>query len=239
MANSAFAHATTFNYITIVISRKSCTFVLDMDKTKDMFAQKLLDIKAVKLQPENPFTWASGWKSPFYCDNRKALSYPALRTFVKLGLSNAVLTHFPEVEVIAGVATGAIAQGALVADELGLPFAYVRSKPKDHGMANLIEGVIEKGAKVVVIEDLISTGGSSLKAVEALREYGCEVIGMAASFTYDFPITGKAFADADVRLVTLTDYEHVVHAALRTGYISEDDVPVLNEWRANPSQWRL
>lgn len=215
-----------------------CTFASDMEKTKTIFAQKLLDIKAVKLQPEQPFTWASGWKSPFYCDNRKALSFPDLRTFVKLGLSNAILTHFPEVEAIAGVATGAIAQGALVADELSLPFAYVRSKPKDHGMANLIEGVIAQGAKVVVVEDLISTGGSSLKAVEALRQHGCEVIGMVASFTYGFPVAEKAFSEAGVQLITLTDYDHVVKVALSTGYISERDVPVINEWRANPSQWK-
>ena len=151
-----------------------------MDTQKKAFASKLLKVKAIKLQPENPFTWASGWKSPFYCDNRKTLSYPELRNYVKLELVHAVLENFPEAEAVAGVATGAIAQGALVADELNLPFVYVRSKPKDHGLENLIEGELKPGLKVVVIEDLISTGGSSLKAVEALREICCEVIGMVA-----------------------------------------------------------
>jgi orotate phosphoribosyltransferase len=203
-----------------------------------MFAAKLLNIKAIKLQPENPFTWASGWKSPFYCDNRKTLAFPDLRSFVKLELCRLVLENFPEAEAVAGVATGAIAQGALVADALNLPFSYVRSKPKDHGMGNLIEGQVEPGAKVVVVEDLISTGGSSLKAVEALREAGCEVVGMVASYTYDFPIAEKAFADANVKLITLTNYEAVLQVALETGYISKEQIPTLNEWRANPSEWR-
>ena len=192
-----------------------------MDTIKNIFASKLLDIKAIKLQPGNPFTWASGWKSPFYCDNRKTLSYTGLRTFVKLELCHAIQENFPGVEAVAGVATGAIAQGALVADELNLPFAYVRSKPKDHGMENLIEGDLEPGAKVVVVEDLISTGGSSLKAVEALRKHGCDVVGMVASYTYGFPVAEKAFADAGVKLVTLTDYEHVVARAAATGYIAD------------------
>ena len=209
-----------------------------MESIKDVFAKKLLDIKAIKLQPNAPFTWASGWKSPFYCDNRKALSYSELRTFVKLELCHAILEQFPEAEAVAGVATGAIAQGALVADELNMPFVYVRSKAKDHGMQNLIEGELEKGAKVVVVEDLISTGGSSLKAVEALRQYGCEVVGMVASYTYGFPVAEKAFGEAQVRLVTLTDYEHVVAQAAKTGYISEADIELLNEWRDNPSEWR-
>ena len=209
-----------------------------MESIKDAFAKKLLDIKAIKLQPNDPFTWASGWKSPFYCDNRKALSFAELRTFVKLELCHAILEQFPEAEAVAGVATGAIAQGALVADQLNMPFVYVRSKAKDHGMQNLIEGELEKGAKVVVVEDLISTGGSSLKAVEALRQYGCEVVGMVASYTYGFPVAEKAFNDAGVKLVTLTDYEHVVAQAAKTGYISEADIELLNEWRNNPSEWR-
>ena len=208
-----------------------------MDASKKAFAQKLLKIKAIKLQPNNPFTWASGWKSPFYCDNRKTLSYADLRSYVKLELVHAVLEHFPQAEAVAGVATGAIAQGALVADELNLPFVYVRSKPKDHGMENLIEGELKQGTKVVVIEDLISTGGSSLKAVEAVRRYGCEVVGMVASYTYGFPVAQKAFEEAGVELVTLTDYEHVVAEALETGYISEDDVVLLNEWRKDPSRY--
>ena len=208
-----------------------------MDSLKKAFAAKLLDIKAIKLQPNDPFTWASGWKSPFYCDNRKTLSYPSLRTFVKHEIIHAIHTNFPEAEVVAGVATGAIAQGALVADGLNLPFVYVRSKAKDHGMQNLIEGDVEPGKKVVVIEDLISTGGSSLKAVEALRQAGCEVIGMVASYTYGFDVAKKAFEDANVKLVTLTDYEHVVEQAKETGYIKDSDVEVLHEWRSQPDTW--
>lgn len=209
-----------------------------MDKMKKAFASKLLEIKAVKLQPNNPLTWASGWKSPFYCDNRKTLSYPGLRNYVKLELTHAVLEHFPEAEAVAGVATGAIAQGALVADALNLPFVYVRSKPKDHGMENLIEGELKPGTKVVVVEDLISTGGSSLKAVEAIRCAGSEVIGMVASYTYGFPVAKKAFEDAKVQLVTLTDYEHVVAEARDTDYIADSDVEVLDEWRKSPAEWK-
>ena len=209
-----------------------------MDNLKRDFASRLLQVKAIKLQPNNPFTWASGWLSPFYCDNRKTLSYPELRNYVKLELVHKVLECFPEAEVVAGVATGAIAQGALVADELNLPFVYVRSKPKDHGLENLIEGDLKPGMKVVVIEDLISTGGSSLKAVEAIRSNACEVIGMVASYTYGFPVAEKAFREANVRLETLTDYEHVVAEALATGYISERDVEVLHDWRQAPDKWK-
>jgi orotate phosphoribosyltransferase len=209
-----------------------------MNTLETIFAAKLLDVKAIKLQPDTPFTWASGWKSPFYCDNRKTLSFPALRSFVKIELARLVMEQFPEADAVAGVATGAIAQGALVADELGLPFAYVRSKPKDHGLANLIEGELPAGAKVVVVEDLISTGGSSLKAVEALRNAGYEVVGMVASYTYGFDVAKQAFEDAKVQLLTLTNYEAVLEAALQTGYISKDQIPTLNEWRSNPSEWR-
>ena len=208
-----------------------------MNTLESIFAAKLLNVKAIKLQPANPFTWASGWKSPFYCDNRKTLSFPDLRTFVKVELTRTILENFPEAEAVAGVATGAIAQGALVADALGLPFAYVRSKAKDHGMANLIEGELQPGTKVVVVEDLISTGGSSLKAVEALRAAGYEVVGMVASYTYGFPIAEQAFADADVKLITHTNYEAVVAEALRTGYIADDQVPMLHEWRKDPAHW--
>ncbi|MBP3689459.1 MAG: orotate phosphoribosyltransferase [Bacteroidaceae bacterium] len=209
-----------------------------MKTLEKIFASKLLKVKAIKLQPTNPFTWASGWHSPFYCDNRKTLSYPDLRTFVKLETARIIAERFPEAEAVAGVATGAIPQGAMVADALALPFVYVRSKPKDHGLENLIEGELKPGSKVVVVEDLISTGGSSLKAVEAIRNYGCEVVGMVASFTYGFDVAEKAFADARVKLVTLTDYEAVVAEALRIGYIKENEVELLNEWRKNPSQWQ-
>jgi orotate phosphoribosyltransferase len=211
---------------------------MNMNNLKKEFAKKLLAIKAIKLQPNDPFTWASGWKSPFYCDNRKTLSFAELRTFVKLELTHAVLEHFPEAEAVAGVATGAIAQGALVADALNLPFAYVRSKPKDHGLENLIEGELKPGLKVVVVEDLISTGGSSLKAVEALRRHGCEVVGMVASYTYGFDVAEKAFEEAGVKLVTLTDYDHVVATALETGYIAESDIQLLNDWRKDPAGWK-
>ena len=204
---------------------------------KNQLARKLMDIKAIKLQPNDPFTWASGWKSPIYTDNRKTLSFTDLRSFVKLELCHAIQENFPEAEAVAGVATGAIAQGALVADQLGLPFSYVRPKPKDHGMGNQIEGEIKKGAKVVVVEDLISTGGSSLKAVAALREYGVEVVGMVASFTYGFPVAEQAFEEAGVKLITLTDYNHVVEEAAKTGYIKEEDKAVLAEWRKSPETW--
>ena len=208
-----------------------------MDNIKKLFASKLLEVEAVKLQPENPFTWASGWRSPIYTDNRKTLSFPRLRSLVKLELCHLIQEHFPEAEAVAGVATGAIAQGALVADELGLPYSYVRPKPKDHGMGNQIEGEIKKGAKVVVVEDLISTGGSSLKAVAALRAYGVEVVGMVASFTYGFPVAEEAFREADVQLMTLSNYNAVVAEALRTGYIQESDIEMLSEWRKAPEKW--
>ncbi len=201
-----------------------------MNNVESIFAAKLLGVKAIKLQPSNPFTWASGWKSPFYCDNRKTLSFPDLRTFVKVELTRLVMEQFPEAEGVAGVATGA--------DALSLPFAYVRSKPKDHGMENLIEGELNKGMKVVVVEDLISTGGSSLKAVEALRKAGSEVVGMVASYTYGFPVAEEAFKAAGVKLLTLTNYEAVVAEALKTGYIKENDIETLNLWRKDPANWK-
>lgn len=211
---------------------------MENNTLKRDFASKLLRIKAIKLQPNEPFTWASGWKSPFYCDNRKTLSYPDIRTFVKVGMVHAILKHFPEADVIAGVATAGIPQAALIADVLNMPLIYVRSKPKDHGLENLIEGEMKEGAKVVVIEDLISTGGSSLKAVEAIRKAEGDVVGMVASYTYGFPVAAQAFKDANVKLVTLTDYDHVVAEALATGYIQESDTELLNEWRKDPSNWR-
>lgn len=209
-----------------------------MEDLRKTFAGKLLGIKAIKLQPNDPFTWASGWKSPFYCDNRKTLSYHDVRSFVKLELVHAILANFPEATAVAGVATGAIAQGALVAEELAMPYAYVRPKPKDHGMKNQIEGELPEGSKVVVVEDLISTGGSSLKAVAALREAGFEVVGMVASYTYGFPVAEEAFKEANVQLVTLTDCQSVVEKALETGYINKEDVPMLDEWRKDPANWK-
>ena len=208
-----------------------------MKEIRHQFAKMLMDIEAIKLQPQEPFTWASGWKSPIYTDNRKTLSFPRVRSFVKLELCHAIQEQFPEAEAVAGVATGAIAQGALVAEQLGLPYAYVRPKPKDHGMGNQVEGMLPQGAKVVVVEDLISTGGSSLKAVEALRQYGVEVIGMVASFTYGFPVAEEAFREAGVKLVTLSNYQAVVEEAAETGYITEADKAVLAEWRKDPSVW--
>ena len=191
---------------------------------KNQFAKKLMDIQAIKLQPNDPFTWASGWKSPIYTDNRKTLSFPELRSFVKLELCHLIQENFPEAEAVAGVAT--------------LPYSYVRPKPKDHGMGNQVEGEIKKGAKVVVVEDLISTGGSSLKAVAALREYGVEVVGMVASFTYGFPVAEQAFAEAGVKLITLSNYEAVIEEAAKTGYIKEEDKAVLAEWRKSPETWQ-
>ena len=189
------------------------------------------------MQPANPFTWASGWKSPIYNDNRKTLSYPEIRSFIKLELARTISEKYENADAIAGVATGAIAQGALVADLLGLPFVYIRSTPKDHGLENLIEGELRPGMKVVVVEDLISTGGSSLKAVEAIRRDGCEVIGMVAAYTYGFPVAEEAFKNAKVTLVTLTNYEAVLDVALRTGYIEKEDIQTLNEWRKDPAHW--
>ena len=209
-----------------------------MDNLKKAFARKLLEVKAVKLQPANPFTWASGWLSPIYCDNRKLLSFPEVRTMVKLALTHMVMERFPQADVVAGVATGAIAQGALVADELNLPYVYVRPKPKDHGMGNQIEGEMPEGARVVVVEDLISTGGSSLKAVDALRRAGAEVVGMVASYTYGFPVAEEAFRQAGVELLTISDYEHVVAEAVATGYIKADDEQLLRQWRQNPAEWK-
>jgi orotate phosphoribosyltransferase len=208
-----------------------------MNKQEHLLAEKLLRINAIKLQPENPFTWSSGWNSPIYCDNRVTLSYPDVRNFIKIELCRIVAEQFPEAEAIAGVATGAIAQGALVADNLGLPYAYVRSSPKDHGLENLIEGNLKPGQKVVVIEDLVSTGGSSLKAVQAIRNAGCEVVGMAAIFTYQFPIATEKFEEANVKLVTIGNYSSMLEAAVKINYIKESDIAALEEWSKDPANW--
>lgn len=209
-----------------------------MKQIEKNIAAQLLKIKAVKLQPNNPFTWASGLKSPIYCDNRKTLSYPHTRTYILTHIVREIQNNFPDVEVIAGVATGAIAQGVLVAQLLGLPFIYVRPTPKDHGLENLIEGDLRPKQKVVVIEDLISTGGSSLKAIEAIRKDGGNVLGMVAIFTYNFPYAMEAFKEAKVKLRVLSNYEAVLQEALETNYITEADIETLNEWHINPSEWK-
>lgn len=208
-----------------------------MKSLESLLAEKFLKISAIKLQPEIPFTWASGWNSPIYTDNRKTLSYPEVRSFIKIEMCRLILENFEKPDAIAGVATGAIAMGALVADALGLPYVYVRSSPKDHGLENLIEGNLTPGQRVVVIEDLISTGGSSLKAVEAIRQAGCEVVGMAAIFTYGFPLAIKRFKDAGVELLTLSNYNAMLEAALDTQYIREEDLDTLKEWRKDPANW--
>lgn len=208
-----------------------------MSESEKKVAESLLKIKAIKLQPSDPFTWASGWKSPIYCDNRKTLSFPEIRTLVRDEFVKTVKAKYPQAEVVAGVATGAIAQGALVAQELGLPFIYVRSSPKDHGLGNLIEGDLKAGQKVVVIEDLISTGGSSLKAAEAIRAAGAEVLGMVAIFTYGFPVSENAFNEHKVELTTLSNYNAMIETAVATGYVKEEQVETLKEWRKSPDTW--
>lgn len=208
-----------------------------MDTLRKLTAEKLLRIKAIKLQPSNPFTWASGWKSPIYCDNRKLMSYPAIRNFVKVEFSRLVLEKYPHADAVAGVATGAIAPGVLVADLLGLPFVYVRSEPKDHGLENMIEGDLRPKQKVIVIEDLVSTGGSSLKAVEAIRNNGSDVLGMLAVFTYGFPYAEKRMHDARVELTTLCNYDAILDEALATDYIDESELQTLQDWRKDPENW--
>lgn len=208
-------------------------------KSDKALAEKLLHINAITLQPDNPFVWASGWNSPIYTDNRKALSYPEIRTYIKVELCRHILEDFPECDTIAGVATGAIAIGAIIADTLNLPYVYVRSSPKDHGMENLIEGNLKPGSKVVVIEDLVSTGGSSLKAVEAIRNAGCEVIGMLANFSYEFPISVQRFRDAEVRMIPLCTYSAMLEAAREAHYIRPEDIETLQEWRKDPANWVL
>lgn len=208
-----------------------------MNAIHQLTAEKLLKIKAVKLQPSNPFTWASGWKSPIYCDNRKLMSYPSIRNFIKIQFARIILEKYPQVDAIAGVATGAIAPGALVADLLGIPFVYIRSTPKDHGLENLIEGDLKPNQKVVVVEDLVSTGGSSLKAVEAIRRDGSDVLGMVAIFTYGFPIAQKSMKEARVELTTLCDYDAILDEALRTDYIDQAELKILQDWRKEPEKW--
>ena len=208
-----------------------------MTSIKEDIVLKLIEIEAIKLQPENPFTWASGWKSPIYCDNRKALAFPDARKIITLQFSDIIKSKYPNVEVIVGVATGAIAIGVLVAEELGLPFVYVRSAAKGHGLGNLIEGKISEGQKTVIIEDLISTGGSSLKAVDAIRNAKCEVLGMLAIFTYGFSIASKNFENANCELTTLGDYDNLIIKALEKGLIDPALLKTLQEWRKYPETW--
>lgn len=207
------------------------------ESTARLVAAQLLEIQAIKLNSENPFTWSSGWKSPIYCDNRLSLSYPALRSYIKEQLAEAIKENFQEAACIAGVATAGVPQGALVADLLDLPYIYVRPKPKDHGMGNLIEGKIEKGQKVVLVEDLISTGGSSLKAAQALQEVGFVVLGMVAIFTYGFEVASKNFEDAKIPLVCLSDFNSLVKEAVAKKYISEDQLTHIQSWRVSPETW--
>ncbi|MCA1747510.1 MAG: orotate phosphoribosyltransferase [Bacteroidales bacterium] len=208
-------------------------------KTNRRIAESLLQSKAIILEPASPFNWASGWKSPIYCDNRKTLSFPEIRSSIRDAYVKCIHENFEIPDVIAGVATGAIAQGALVADAMNLPFIYIRSSAKGHGMQNLIEGHYTAGQKVIVIEDLISTGGSSMKAVSALKEAGCEVTGMVATFTYGFRVSEKTFAENDLKVRTLTDYETMLEQAVESGYIEKEQLPLLQEWRLDPAGWTI
>ncbi len=210
---------------------------MTMENIQLEVTKRLVQINTIKIQPSNPFTWASGWKAPIYCDNRKLLSYPETRTFIRDQFVQLIRQKYPEVEVIAGVATGAIAHGILVAQELGLPFIYVRSTPKDHGLENLIEGDLKVGQKVVVIEDLVSTGVSSLKTVSAINNFGGQVLGMLAIFTYNFPLAKENFAKAGVELTTLSRYQVLLDVALETGDIKESQIESLNKWREDPANW--
>lgn len=206
--------------------------------TKSQIANSLLEIEAVKLSPDKPFTWASGWNSPIYCDNRKTLSFPEVRKQIYKSFAKIIGELYPNADIIAGVATGAIAHGVLAAEEMGKPFIYVRSAAKDHGLTNQIEGYYKPGDKVVVVEDLVSTGGSSLKAVDALRQAGCRVLGMVAIFTYGFPEAASRFEAAGCRLDTLSDYNALIEVAVERGYVSSDELETLKEWRNSPDTWR-
>ncbi|MDG1226541.1 MAG: orotate phosphoribosyltransferase [Polaribacter sp.] len=211
--------------------------ILNKDTAKKT-AEHLLQIKAIKLNPNEPFNWASGWKSPIYCDNRITLSYPSVRVFLKQEIAKIVELEYGKPDVIAGVATGAIAIGVLVAQELGVPFIYVRPEPKKHGRKNQIEGYLESGQNIVVIEDLISTGNSSLNAVDALKEAGAVVKGMVAIFSYGFEVADKNFEEKNVRLATLSNYDSLLEQALDSSYINEEELITLNDWRKSPSEWK-
>ncbi|WP_297096119.1 orotate phosphoribosyltransferase [uncultured Draconibacterium sp.] len=208
-----------------------------MENIQTEVTKRLLEINTIKIQPDNPFTWASGWKSPIYCDNRKTLSYPDTRAYIRDAFVQLIQEKYPEAEVIAGVATGAIAIGALVADKLGLPFVYVRSKPKGHGLENLIEGDLKPFKKVVVVEDLVSTGISSLKAAEAVNNFGGDVVGMVSIFTYNFPLAKENFQKAGIELTSLSRYQILIDFSLERGDITKDQVESLMEWREDPANW--
>lgn len=208
-----------------------------MNTPHKLLAEKLLHISAIKLQPESPFIWASGWNSPIYTDNRVALSYPDVRNFIKVELARQILEQYPSVTAIAGVATGAIAIGAIVADVLGLPYVYVRSTPKDHGLENMIEGNLKPGSKVVVIEDLVSTATSSLKAVEAVEMSGCDVIGMTCVFNFEFPEAVKRISDSNLSLISLLTYSEMLEVASEIDYITPSELETLRQWREDPSAW--
>lgn len=205
--------------------------------TAKHFAGKLLQIKALQINAQTPYTWASGWKSPVYCDNRKVLSFPYVRDFVKSELANMILDKFPDAEVIAGVATAGIAHGVMAADLLKLPFIYVRAKPKEHGMGNQVEGVLEAGQKVVIVEDLVSTGKSSLQVAEVLRGLGAEVLGMCALFTYGFPVAEAAFAEANIPLHTISSYEALMEVCEDQKLIAPEQKETLQQWRLDPGNW--
>jgi len=208
------------------------------EETAGPVAGRLLEVGAIQLNYKQPFTWSSGWKSPIYCDNRITLSYPVVRSYIKENLVRAIRLNFPRVDCIAGVATAGIPQGALVAEMMGLPFVYVRPKPKEHGMGNLIEGKVEKGARVVLVEDLISTGGSSLKAAQVMQEAGCKVIGMVAIFTYGFETAEKNFAEAGIPLVCLSDFTHLLQQAVAQKYLDENQLVYVKSWRLDPANWK-
>ncbi len=201
-------------------------------------AEKLLQVNAIRLNPDEPFTWASGWKSPIYCDNRRVLSFPHVREFIKSELCNVIFEKFPDADYLAGVATAGIPWGAMAADQLKLPFIYVRPKPKEHGLGNQIEGYVEAGKKVIVVEDLISTGKSSLQVVEVLRNAGLQVEGMVAIFTYGFPLASHSFAEVGVPLKTLTNYQTLIDLAIQKGIVQQDQENILKEWAENPSAWK-
>lgn len=224
--------------ILFCVKLNSHTFAKILQKARMTISEQLLQIKAIKLSVKEPFTWASGIKSPIYCDNRKTLSFPKIRTFIRQEFVKIINEEFGHIDLIAGVATGAIAHGVLVAQELGVPFVYVRSSEKKHGLTNKIEGSYESGQSVVVIEDLVSTGKSSLNAVEALRSAGCDVKGMAAIFSYKLDKAIENFKDAKCRLYTLSDYNELITQAVESNYISEEELKSLKEWRENPEGWK-